>query len=218
MKKEQIKQLISDSRLDEALHALLKLTKQTHLEQNALMIASRHAELINQQIRGIESPAELDRRRNDIAHALLQLLEQLPENPPLLKNGWQPYRQPLLWASLVILVALAAWYFIGTEPAPAAKLPSVSSPADSLAYNLALEAGSIPALEAFLRDYPSSQYAGKAQEKIAELQQLLKFNLKAANALYRGGKIEKAYEALEKAMKINPDAPEVNELLTLLKK
>lgn len=80
MDKSNFHQLIAENRLDEAIRALLALTQGTHRHQDALLLSAQYNEYKNLQIRGTESSAELDRRRNKIAHALLQLVDELPDN------------------------------------------------------------------------------------------------------------------------------------------
>lgn len=82
MNKTQLRQLIAENRLDEVLREMLTLTRGTRFEQDAVLLSSRYNEYKSLQIKNVESPAELERRRNQIVHALLSVLEQMPDSAP----------------------------------------------------------------------------------------------------------------------------------------
>lgn len=80
MPKAQLRQLIAENRLDEAIREMLAIARNTRFEQDVVLMSSQYSDYKSQQIKNIESPAELDRRRNQITYALLALVEQLPDS------------------------------------------------------------------------------------------------------------------------------------------
>lgn len=80
MRKEQLRQLIAKNRLDEAVKALTALANGTRFEEEVLMQASRLSRLNEVTIAGTENPDDLERRHNQIAQALLQIVKKLPDD------------------------------------------------------------------------------------------------------------------------------------------
>lgn len=92
MNKSDVKQLIAESRLDEAIEAMLQMAQGSRHETEMLQLSGRFREMEKQKRMGIESSGDLDRTRNKITVALLQLLDELPagatvnisvSNPPV---------------------------------------------------------------------------------------------------------------------------------------
>ncbi|MFZ4476983.1 MAG: hypothetical protein ACOYPR_17440 [Saprospiraceae bacterium] len=79
MNKTNIRELIAQSHLDEAIEALKQLAQGTRHETEILQLSARFSALERQQRLGTESPSELNRSRNQITHALLELLKDLPD-------------------------------------------------------------------------------------------------------------------------------------------
>lgn len=82
MHKEQLRQLISDSRLDEAVELLKTLSKGARFEDEVVILASRLTDTNKKSVMNTLSPADLELRRNQIAQALLQITRQLPDEVP----------------------------------------------------------------------------------------------------------------------------------------
>jgi len=82
MTKAQLRQLIAENRLEEAIRELLALTHDTRFQQDVVLLSSRFSEYKSLQIKNIESPADLELRRSQITHALLAVVEQLPDSAP----------------------------------------------------------------------------------------------------------------------------------------
>ncbi len=78
MNKELLQKRIAENRLEEVIRELLALTDGTYHHQEAVLLSARYAEYKKLQVIGTESQAELDWRRNQIAHALLQIVNDLP--------------------------------------------------------------------------------------------------------------------------------------------
>ncbi|MCC6283220.1 MAG: hypothetical protein IT262_21610 [Saprospiraceae bacterium] len=78
MNKSDVKQLIAESRLDEAIEAMLLMAQDSRHETEMLQLSGRFREMEKQKRMGIESSGDLDRTRNKITVALLQLLDELP--------------------------------------------------------------------------------------------------------------------------------------------
>ncbi len=216
MNKSELRQLITQNRLDEAISALLAKTEGTHLYQLAVLLAGQHADLKKQHIIAIESSSELENRRNHIARAALQLVEELPAEASPVPGFAQRYRIPLL-ALLLAAFAFALWAIYKSRSEGPLPSNTKNIAADSTAFSAALEKADIPALDSFLIRYPQSPYADKAVIQRTNLQNTLNFHVKSAEALYRGGKAQKAVEDLDKAMNLNPQDTEVIRLLNLFK-
>jgi hypothetical protein len=90
MNKAQLRQLIADNRLEEAIRELLTLTQGTHLYQPVVLLSGRFQEYKSQEAKGLLSSDDLERRRIQIAYALLALVEQLPEDTALPADSGPP--------------------------------------------------------------------------------------------------------------------------------
>jgi len=95
MNKAQLRQLIAENRLDEAIRELLALTRNTRFEQDVVLLSSRFSEYKSQEIKGIESFRELELRRSQITHALLAVVEQLPDSAPTGSGVLPPTGSPV---------------------------------------------------------------------------------------------------------------------------
>jgi hypothetical protein len=79
MHKSEIQELIAQSHLSEAIEALKQLAAGTRHETDVFLLSSRYRELEQEKRRGTQSATEIERSRNQITHALLELLKELPE-------------------------------------------------------------------------------------------------------------------------------------------
>ncbi len=95
MPKAQLRQLIAENRLDEAIREMLALTHDTRFQQDVVLLSSRFSEYKSQEIKGIESFRELELRRNQITHALLAVVEQLPDSAPTGSGVLPPSGSPV---------------------------------------------------------------------------------------------------------------------------
>ena len=78
MDKTIIKNLIAKNQLEKAIKNLLEDTQNTQLHNDVLLQSARLNEYKQLQINGTETPDELERRRNQITHALLSILDGSP--------------------------------------------------------------------------------------------------------------------------------------------
>lgn len=79
MDKPKIRQLIGANGLDEAINELLKATEHTHHHNDVLLQSTRLNEYKSQQIKRTESSDDLNRLRNQIANALLSIVDDFSE-------------------------------------------------------------------------------------------------------------------------------------------
>jgi Effector-associated domain 11 len=135
MDKPKIRQLIGANRLDEAIKELLKATEHTHHHNDVLLLSTRLNEYKSQQIKGIASSSELNQLRNQIADAMLSIINEFSEKdtPSVLDNAnkfswtkWTGLNDVKSWiAALAGLIAI--YKFCGNEAAtPLLKNVSVS--------------------------------------------------------------------------------------------
>ncbi len=118
---------------------------------------------------------------------------------------------------LVVLAGLAGRYFIqdGTPVNPTTILESGNG--EHSDFEKALSAGTIPAMRAFLRQYPDGIKAGDAGNAIQNLQKELDFNVASAFQLIEGDEWKAATDAYDKAFRINPDDPKLHALQEKIK-
>lgn len=88
MNKAELRQLIAGGRIEAAIEALLAAAAETEpgLHQDTLLLSARYQEYKRAQRNNLESPAELERRLNQITFALLEIVKGLPDGfaiPPL---------------------------------------------------------------------------------------------------------------------------------------
>lgn len=79
MNRSDIRALIAQGRLSEAIEAMQQLAAGTRHENEVALLSSRLRSIEQDNRRGLLSAGELDRSRNQITHALLELLNELPE-------------------------------------------------------------------------------------------------------------------------------------------
>ena len=92
MNKAELRQLIAGGRIEAAIEALLAAAAETDpgLHQEALLLSARYQEYKRAQRNNLESPAELERRLNQITYALLEIVKGLPDGfsmPPVSMHG-----------------------------------------------------------------------------------------------------------------------------------
>lgn len=80
MNKIFIRTLIAKSDLKEALEGMLQMAAGTRCQNDVLLLSARFREMEQHQMRGTQSTTELNLSRNQITRAMLELLEELPEN------------------------------------------------------------------------------------------------------------------------------------------
>jgi hypothetical protein len=119
---------------------------------------------------------------------------------------------------LVVLAGLAGRYFIqdGTPVNPTTILEFGNG--EHSDFEKALSAGTIPAMRAFLRQYPDGIKAGDAGNAIQNLQKELDFNVASAFQLIEGDEWKAATDAYDKAFRINPDDPKLHALQEKIKR
>ena len=86
MKKEIITHLIEDNRLKEALDLLKQATKNTHLENQVILLSANYEENVKMANTGSESPAFILEKRAQIVNGLLNITDNLIESYPEKKN------------------------------------------------------------------------------------------------------------------------------------
>lgn len=79
MLKSDIRTLLAQSNLKEAVEAMLQLAAGTRQENEVQLLSARYHELERQSRLGLESSEDIGRTRTKVTHALLQVLEDLPE-------------------------------------------------------------------------------------------------------------------------------------------
>jgi len=99
MNKAQLHQLIAENRLEEAIRELLTLTRDTRFHQDVVLLSSRFSEYKSLQIKGVESFRELELRRNQITHALLAVVEGLPDSSPTGSGVLPPAGSPVFFGT-----------------------------------------------------------------------------------------------------------------------
>ena len=81
MNKTQLRQLIAGGRIETAIQALLDATDiEPRFQQDTLLLSARYQEYKRAQRNNLESPADLERRHNQITFALLEIVNSLPED------------------------------------------------------------------------------------------------------------------------------------------
>lgn len=79
MNRSDIRALIAQGYLSEALEAMQQWAAGTRHENEMTLLSSRFRSVEQDHRRGLLSPGEWERSRNQITHALLELLNELPE-------------------------------------------------------------------------------------------------------------------------------------------
>ena len=85
-----IRDLIAQSQLSEAIEAMKQLAAGTRHANDIVLQAARLNSIEQDNRRGLLSPGESDRARNQITHALLQLLDDLPDGSTLTVSVTKP--------------------------------------------------------------------------------------------------------------------------------
>ncbi len=90
MNRSDIRALIAQGHLSEALEAMQQLAAGTRHENEVALLSSRLRSIEQDNRRGLLSAGEFDRSRNQITHALLELLNELPEGATAAISVTQP--------------------------------------------------------------------------------------------------------------------------------
>lgn len=136
---------------------------------------------------------------------------------------WKKYRMALIVPVILFVVSiigLGQRYFAqdGNGDPTISTSPEKVNDKEIIDFEKAIGLHSIPAIHAFLQQYPNGSKGVDALEAIQTLQAELDFNVASALQLYEGGELKDATDAYNKAFRINPDDPEVQKLLQKLKK
>jgi hypothetical protein len=131
MTKQEIRNLISEDRLDEAINILLKVTEQDdHLYRQVGTMSANYSNYKKRTTTGQLSYQEQNQGTATIANGLLNVIDEIWKDgdirvPPTTK---QPHKQPYLWYVLVgittLLIALGLWYY---APTPAVLEPHTTT-------------------------------------------------------------------------------------------
>jgi len=79
MTADQIRLLVQTAKLEEAIEAMLNVTKDNdYLYNNVIQLSGRFRNNEKQQTMGLVSNAEYTRTRNQITYALLEYIKELP--------------------------------------------------------------------------------------------------------------------------------------------
>lgn len=106
MNKSKIRHLISTNRLDEAIKELLTATEKTHWHNAVLLQSTRLSAYKSQQIKGTESSDDLNRLRNQIANALLSIVDDFSvEDTPSVS----PIKNTFSWTKWTGLNDVKSW-------------------------------------------------------------------------------------------------------------
>jgi Effector-associated domain 11/Beta/Gamma crystallin len=135
MIKQEVRNLISDGRLDEAISILLKLTeKDAHLYKQVGTISANYHNYKNRAATGQLSHQEQNQGTATIANGLLYVVDEIWKNgdirvPPTIPQLPEPlpkppYLQHVVGGISTLLVALGIWYY---APTPAVLEPHIST-------------------------------------------------------------------------------------------
>lgn len=79
MNKAQLHQFIAGGKIETAIQTLLAIEMDAEQHQETLLLSARYQEYKRAQRNNLESPAELERRLNQITYALLEIVNGLPD-------------------------------------------------------------------------------------------------------------------------------------------
>lgn len=148
--------------------------------------------------------------RDEAYHSIAEGIRQLAQEEqkwPLSSPSPSPPRFPLWWpvAAVVALAATwAVWHFQNNNTAADGETLAAS-------YRTAVQAGTIPALNGFLAQ-ASGLYADSARNAIASLELRRDTLVQEAEALYKGGRTNDAFERLDRAWQIDSSDRRVERL------
>ncbi len=117
--KNNIRQLISEGNLDEALsqlHAVAQTVANTEAADEITVLENRHAENQRKARLDTHDPAAIAREQNGIAASALALLKRLPEAPPKAVETpkgirEQTMKQHILLLTLAVKAGVVLWLF-----------------------------------------------------------------------------------------------------------
>jgi hypothetical protein len=144
MNKIFIRTLIAKGNLKEALEGMLQMAADTRCQNDVLLLSARFREMEQHQMRGTQSTTELNLSRNQITHAMLELLEELPDeaNAPLQKHNHAIGKtraglsiKNILFAIAALLALAAIWFIVAwlkAEPDNKEPLPALLSAISTL--------------------------------------------------------------------------------------
>ncbi len=87
---QNIRELIAQSRIDEAIEAMKPMAAGTRHENEVVQLSARYHEMERQKRLGLESTTDINRSRNQITNALLDLLNELPEGATVTVSVTKP--------------------------------------------------------------------------------------------------------------------------------
>lgn len=119
----------------------------------------------------------------------------------------------------VLVLVLMLWLAFGgsgTRDQQVADDPLVQLEAAS--YHKALEAGTVPALQAYLAKYPAGSKADSARQKLGEWQQEFSRKVNSARSFEAAEDWKDALARYEEALRINPEDAAVRQKVEALKK
>lgn len=128
-------------------------------------------------------------------------------------------RRLLLGGGGGLLVVLVLWLIFdgfGERNRPPAGDTTVQL--ETASYNKALEAGTLPALQSYLAQYPAGSNAAKARQKLGELQKKFDQHVQSARSFEAADEWQDALEWYDKALLIHPDDAGVRRKVEALKK
>jgi hypothetical protein len=118
--KEELLKLVADGKLDQGFTQLLAYTQTNALgnwHARTVELSARQEQLEKREQEGIEDPDELRQAQNAINKALIQLIHELPDPPPL-KPGKKPqgisehrFKNQVLYLLLSAKMVLVIWLF-----------------------------------------------------------------------------------------------------------
>ncbi len=142
--------------------------------------------------------------------------------PPTLQQGepadiGQSWIKGANWRPYAILVAAILTTIIILWQQPWVDTKTPSKPADTAAFKMASDTGTVAAFKGFMEQFPKSTLKPDAQRRLDELEKQNQVFLNDAETFLKAGEPAEARRLLDEVRRINPDEPRLQELYKKLK-
>lgn len=196
---DKIRTLIGRSQVEEAIEAAKKIAERHRDLLNTLIVLENQQQsLVRGTARGILEPAEASRQRTQIATGLLDVVGELEKRELPRKK-----RRTILWIMAAGLLILGSLWFQLAGP----------KRAESTAYRIATEQGTVQACTEYLHAYPDGEHAAEIRQTLSELNRSCNRYLQSARAMQSALEPERARAFADTALQIRPGDPEALKLL-----
>jgi len=120
----------------------------------------------------------------------------------------------------MLLLALALWLAFGGSGGGGQQAADDHAlvQLETASYNKALEAGTIPALQGYLAQYPAGSHAAAARQKLGELQRSFDQKIQSARSFEAADDWPDAHTRYQEAQRLNPEDAEVRRKVEALKR